>query len=103
MESEMIGYTSCTIDSEILELLRKMGARPVDSTSATSSGILITSASSNSAILGVNDGYWWNQDETPAHDPVSFLAQKQKRIARQQIDQRNDRIKAWEDKRKRFK
>lgn len=41
--------------------------------------------------------------EAPAHDPATFLAQKQKRIARQQIDQRNDRIKAWEDKRKRFK
>lgn len=99
----MIGYASCTIDSEILELLRKMGARPVDSTSATSSGILITSSSSDSAILGVNDGYWPNRIEAPADDPISFLIQKQKRIARQQIVQRNDRIKAWEDKRKRFK
>lgn len=48
---------------------------------------------------------WGNNEptEAPAHDPESFLNQKQKRIARQQIDQRNDRIKAWEDKRKRFK
>lgn len=85
---------SCTIDSEIRELLRKMGARPVDSTSATSSGIMFASLNS----LDVNNGYC-----DPPATPDQFLNQKQKRIARQQIVQRNDRIKAWEDKRKRFK
>ena len=43
------------------------------------------------------------QSDSPPATPNQFLTQKQKRIARQQIDQRNDRIKAWEDKRKRFK
>jgi hypothetical protein len=67
-------------------------------------------ATSSDTSANVSCGSWLSQEvtwyeriEPPIDDPMSFLVNKQRRIARQQIDQRNDRIKAWEDKRKRFK
>jgi hypothetical protein len=70
---------------------------------ATSDATITVYPEDLASLFYANDGRDIVDQENEPTTPNQFLAQKQKRMARQQIDQRNDRIKAWEDKRKRFK
>ena len=51
----------------------------------------------------VSTGSFASDVDSPPDTPEELINQKRQRIAKVQIEQCNDRIKQWEDKRKRFK